>query len=189
MYTGLNDLSAQAQPKQQDIASTMIGGDYIARENSGKANVRGSRRGKKLRIAVEGNIASGKSTLLDKLSQLESVEVLIEPVDKWRNLGGGNVIGRMYEDANRWGYLFQSYVLLTMMELHHTEVSSPVMALERSVFSARYCFVENLHRSGIIDDMEYACYCQWFDHVTKQNPPQLDLIGKPCTQSVTGAQV
>ena len=32
--------------------------------------------------------------------------------------------GRMYEDANRWGYLFQSYVLLTMMELHHTEVVS-----------------------------------------------------------------
>jgi len=28
-----------------------------------------------VQIAVEGNIASGKSTLLDKLSQLESVEV------------------------------------------------------------------------------------------------------------------
>ena len=28
----------------------------------------------------------------------------------------------MYEDAGRWGYLFQSYVLLTMMELHHKEV-------------------------------------------------------------------
>ena len=49
-YTGLKDLSTQTQPKQQDIASTMIGGDYIARENSGKANVRGSRRGKKLRV-------------------------------------------------------------------------------------------------------------------------------------------
>ena len=30
----------------------------------------------------------------------------------------------MYEDAGRWGYLFQSYVLLTMMELHHKEVVS-----------------------------------------------------------------
>ena len=30
----------------------------------------------------------------------------------------------MYEDAHRWGYLFQSYVLLTMMELHHKEVVS-----------------------------------------------------------------
>ena len=32
--------------------------------------------------------------------------------------------GRMYEDAQRWGYLFQSYVLLTMMELHHKRVVS-----------------------------------------------------------------
>ena len=104
------------------------------------------------------NIASGKSSLLKKLSQLNGVEVrvsfvvqmfiaitpqqvLIEPVDKWRNLSGGNVIvsgqkcffffwlvtvphrlrpqGRMYEVASRWGYLFQSYVLVTMMELHN----------------------------------------------------------------------
>ncbi len=71
------------------------------------------------------------------------LQVLVEPVDKWQNLAGGNLIvserhcvttllhvlspstslqGRMYEDAERWGYLFQSYVLLTMMELHHKTV-------------------------------------------------------------------
>ena len=32
--------------------------------------------------------------------------------------------------------------------------------------------------SNIIDDMEYACYCQWFDYIMKQNRPQLDLIGE-----------
>ena len=30
----------------------------------------------------------------------------------------------MYEDPKRWGYLFQSYVLLTMMDLHHKQVVS-----------------------------------------------------------------
>lgn len=29
----------------------------------------------------------------------------------------------------------------------------------------------------MMDDMEHQCYCEWFDHTTKQNPPQLDLIG------------
>ena len=38
--------------------------------------------------------------------------------------------------------------------------------------------VHSLTYSGVIDAMEYACYCQWFDYVTKQNPPHLDLIGK-----------
>lgn len=32
--------------------------------------------------------------------------------------------GRMYEDPKRWGYLFQSHVLMSMMELHHKEVVS-----------------------------------------------------------------
>lgn len=70
-------------------------------------------------IAVEGNIASGKSTLLKKLSQLNGVEVrvsfvvqmfiaitpqqvLIEPVDKWRNLSGGNVI----VSGQKWLFFF-----------------------------------------------------------------------------------
>jgi ribosomal protein L30E len=47
---------------------------------------------RKLRVAIEGNIASGKSTLLRKLSQLSDVEVMIEPVNKWRDVGGGNLI-------------------------------------------------------------------------------------------------
>ncbi|CAI8019917.1 Thymidine kinase 2, mitochondrial [Geodia barretti] len=53
---------------------------------------------------------------------------------------------------------------------------APVAVLERSVYSARYCFVKNLHKSGVMDDMEHECYCQWFDLVTRQSPPQLDLI-------------
>ncbi len=38
--------------------------------------------------------------------------------------------------------------------------------------------------SGILNDMEFACYCQWFDHLMQQNPPKLDLIGKPRIVSV-----
>ena len=53
---------------------------------------------------------------------------------------------RMYENPHRWGYLMQSYVLLTMMKLHHKPQDLPVAIMERSVFSARHCFVENLHK-------------------------------------------
>lgn len=54
--------------------------------------------------------------------------------------------GRMYEDAPRWGFTFQSYVLLTMMEAHATPQEKPLLVLERSVYSARYCFIENLRK-------------------------------------------
>lgn len=34
-----------------------------------------------------------------------------------------------------------------------------------------------LYCSGVLDDMEYECYCQWFDHILKKEPPHIDLIG------------
>ncbi|XP_065900504.1 deoxynucleoside kinase-like [Dysidea avara] len=129
-----------------------------------------------IRIAVEGNIASGKSTLLRMFAKQYSAKELAEPVKKWQNLGGENVLDRMYQDPKRWSYLFQSYVLLTMMEVHNAQVDSRLSVMERSVYSARHCFVENLHVNNLMDDMEYSCYLQWFDYLITNNKPQLDLI-------------
>jgi thymidine kinase/deoxynucleoside kinase len=82
----------------------------------------------------------------------------------------------MYDDPKRWGYLFQSYVLLTMMKQHHRSQEKTLGIMERSVYSARYCFVENLHINNIIDDAEYSSYCQWFNYLTAVQRPHLDLI-------------
>lgn len=45
---------------------------------------------------------------------------------------------RMYRDPKRWAYLFQSYVLLTMMDAHETPQTKRLRVMERSVYSARY---------------------------------------------------
>ena len=52
----------------------------------------------------------------------------------------------MYKDPKRWAYLFQNYVLLTMLEAHNTPQTRPMRVMERSVYSARYCFIENLRK-------------------------------------------
>jgi deoxyadenosine/deoxycytidine kinase len=131
--------------------------------------------GQKFKVVVEGNIASGKSTLLNHFSKTSYSQVMFEPVEEWQAIGGGNLLGRMYDNKERWGYTFQSYVLLTMMKLHDKEQELPISVLERSAFSARYCFVKNLHNGGAIDDLEYSCYLKWFDYVMTK-PPQIDLI-------------
>ena len=41
-----------------------------------------------------------------------------------------------------------------------------VKIMERSLFSARYCFVENLHSSGLMNEAEFAVYQEWFDFLT-----------------------
>lgn len=43
-------------------------------------------------VCVEGNIGSGKTTLLNQLGLLPDVEVFQEPVEKWRNVRGKNLL-------------------------------------------------------------------------------------------------
>ncbi|CAL4064807.1 unnamed protein product, partial [Meganyctiphanes norvegica] len=127
-------------------------------------------------VCVEGNIGSGKSTLLKHFEKYEDVEVLQEPVEKWRNVRGNNLLDLMYKDPCRWAHLFQTYVQMTMLELHVQPSSSPVKILERSLFSARNCFVENLYRSGKLADPEYNVYCEWYKMITNHLKVKVDLI-------------
>lgn len=46
----------------------------------------------KFTVSIEGNIGSGKSTLLQHFAKFNDVEVLQEPVDKWRNVRGYNLL-------------------------------------------------------------------------------------------------
>lgn len=127
-------------------------------------------------VAVEGNIGSGKTSLLKYFKQNPLVEVVEEPVKRWQDVDGANTLDLMYSDPKRWSYLFETYVLLTMMEIHHRPQTSPVRLLERSAYSARFCFVENLHRSGVLSTVEYKIFQEWFEYLMSHEKPQIDLI-------------
>uniref|UniRef100_A0A8C8ZRP9 Thymidine kinase 2, mitochondrial n=1 Tax=Prolemur simus TaxID=1328070 RepID=A0A8C8ZRP9_PROSS len=131
---------------------------------------------KKSVICVEGNIASGKTTCLEFFSNNTDVEVLKEPVLKWRNVRGHNPLGLMYSDASRWGLTLQTYVQLTMLEQHTRPQTSPVRLMERSIHSARYIFVENLYRSGKMPEVDYVVLSEWFDWIVRNIDVSVDLI-------------
>ena len=75
-------------------------------------------------VVVEGNIGSGKTTFLELFNKKEIVEVITEPVEEWRNVGGHNLLQLMYDDPSRWSHIFQSYVQLTMTKNHVQKLSS-----------------------------------------------------------------
>lgn len=131
---------------------------------------------KKSVICVEGNIASGKTTCLEFFSHTTDIEVLTEPVSKWRNVRGHNPLGLMYHDAHRWGLTLQTYVQLTMLDQHTRPQTSPVRLMERSIHSARYVFVENLYRSGKMPEVDYVVLSEWFDWITRNMNVSIDLI-------------
>jgi len=124
-------------------------------------------------VIVEGNIGSGKTTFLQHFSKFKHVDLLTEPVDKWRDLNGYNLLQRMYEDPARWSLTFQTYVQLTMLENHVKRSGLEIKMMERSIHSAKFCFVENLYKTGKMPPSEYEVITAWFDFL-KENP-SIDL--------------
>ncbi|XP_051280396.1 thymidine kinase 2, mitochondrial isoform X1 [Dicentrarchus labrax] len=131
---------------------------------------------KKAVICIEGNIASGKTTCLKYFSETSNIEVLTEPVSKWQNVRGHNPLALMYQDPERWGITLQTYIQLTMLERHLSTISAPVRMMERSIFSAKYIFVENLLRSGKMPEVDYAVLSEWFDWIITNISLPVDLI-------------
>lgn len=127
-------------------------------------------------ICVEGNIASGKTTCLEYFRKNTNVEVLPEPVCKWRNVRGHNPLALMYQDPERWGITLQTYIQLTMLDGHLSSGSAPVRMMERSIFSAKNIFVDNLFKSGKMPEVDYAVLCEWFDWISSNICIPVDLI-------------
>ena len=69
---------------------------------------------------------------------MNSLQVCTEPVEKWRNLQGHNLLQKMYQDPKRWSFELQSYIQLTMVQEHMKPCDVPVKMMERSLL--RFAF-------------------------------------------------
>ena len=89
-------------------------------------------------------MCEGKSSFLDIMSMVPGVEVYQEPVDAWRDVGGDNLFEKMITEPERWSASFQLYstVTRTRQSLEAARSSAPIVMIERSLYSERYCFVE-----------------------------------------------
>ena len=116
---------------------------------------------------VEGNIGSGKSTFLKKLST--EFKVVQEPVDEWskmRNANGKNILEEFYEDPKRNAYLFQSIAFRSRVK-NITDMDADNVIVERSIYTDRMVFAEVCKEDGNINEIEWNDYTEWFDFVVK----------------------
>ena len=93
---------------------------------------------------ILANIFEGKSSFLDIMSSVPGVEVYHEPVDTWRGVGGENIFEKMIRQPERWSASFQLFSTFTRTQqsLEAARSSAPIVMIERSLYSERYCFVE-----------------------------------------------
>ncbi|CAB3386186.1 Hypothetical predicted protein [Cloeon dipterum] len=128
------------------------------------------------RVSVEGNIGSGKSTFLSYFERFSEVEIYLEPLDRWRDVQGYNVLDLLYSDLTKWNLTFQHMVQLSRVNIQTSTSSKTVQMFERSVQNNRYCFGEMAYKGGLLSDVEYTIFDKWYSWVSDNTDIGLDLI-------------
>jgi deoxyadenosine/deoxycytidine kinase len=139
-------------------------------------------------ITIEGNIGSGKSTLINRLRQeLKDDEYefvfIDEPVDIWQSLkdeNGQSLLQLFYQDSTRWGYTLQSTAFITrymnsinalkQQQRNTSSKSKTVFISERCVLTDRYVFAEMLKDTNKLSPIEWSVYVFWYEQFAKLVP-------------------
>ena len=128
--------------------------------------------------ALEGNIGAGKSTIMKIISNhFHDVEFVEEPVNRWQNLGGINLLDAFYSNPKRWGFSFEFYSMLTKIQalLKAAESEKPIIIIERSILSNKI-FMDLSKELGKLDLMEYTMLIKTYSFYLEHVYPQLSGI-------------
>ncbi len=107
-----------------------------------------------MKISIEGNIASGKSTLSSRLQNTTRIPVFLEPVDTW------TLLDKFYSNIPRWGFTFNTEVLISMSQWKNNMYNA---IYERSPNSCRHVFTQLMHDDNILCDEELALFDKLFN--------------------------
>jgi deoxyadenosine/deoxycytidine kinase len=129
--------------------------------------------------SVEGNIGSGKSTLIKMLKEINNNKNIIfipEPVDEWSKIkdkNGKTILERFYENQDKWSFSFQmmAYISrLSQLKKFIRENPNSILITERCTYTDRYVFAQMLHDDGKINSIDMQIYLMWFDEFMKEIP-------------------
>ena len=121
-------------------------------------------------ISIEGNIGSGKSTILKQLKKYSDDLVYVdEPVSQWQSItdsNNKNILELFYQDQKKYSFSFQILAYITRLKsLIDAYKSNPhkIIICERSIYTDKYVFAKMLYEQGNIEEIEWKTYNYWFD--------------------------
>lgn len=129
-------------------------------------------------VSIEGNIGSGKSTVVNTLCEYfnsnnnHNAYFLEEPVNEWvkiQDLQGKNIIEKFYEDQEKYSFSFQMMAYISRLSMlknaikYCEENNIKLIICERSLQTDKNVFCKMLHDTGKIEEINYQIYLKWFD--------------------------
>lgn len=131
---------------------------------------------------VEGNIGSGKSTLVrileKELKSINSIPIVYvqEPVDEWSTIkdkNGETILEKFYNDQYKYAFSFQMMAYISRLSLVKQIIRdnpNAIIICERSVFTDKEVFAKMLYDDGKIEEVNYQIYLKWFNEFIDDIP-------------------
>lgn len=125
-------------------------------------------------ISIEGNIGTGKSTIVENLKKymkdIPGVVFLKEPTHIWDsikdNKTGETILQKFYADPQKYAFPFQvmAYAsrLSVIREQIHAVPTPDIIICERSLEADYNIFAKMLYDDGMIDDVSYQIYKHFY---------------------------
>ena len=133
-------------------------------------------------FSIEGNIGSGKSTLVKELKKSvpnildKKVVYVQEPVNEWSKIKdkkGETILEKFYANQHKYAFSFQMMAYISRLALLRNivrENPDAIIITERSVFTDRQVFAKMLYDEGKIEEVDYQIYLKWFDEFIEEIP-------------------
>ena len=133
-------------------------------------------------ISIEGNIGSGKSTLVDLLkerlqNQNKNLKIcfLKEPVDQWekfKDIDGETILEKYYANQSKYAFQFQMMAYISRLSSIKSVLKEnyDVIICERSVLTDKNVFAQMLYDDNKLTDIEFDIYNAWFNEFIKDIP-------------------
>jgi deoxyadenosine/deoxycytidine kinase len=126
-------------------------------------------------ISIEGNIGSGKTTIIDNLEKRykdnTDIVFLREPVDIWSSIKDKNevtILEKFYENSEKYAFPFQVMAFATRSaSIKKTIKNYPnckYIICERSLEADNNIFAKMLKDDGKIEDIEYKIYEHFYEN-------------------------
>ena len=133
--------------------------------------------------SIDGNIGSGKSTLMANLREHykddPNVIFLKEPVDEWEQVkdeNGVTMLEKFYEEPEKYAFSFQMMAYISRLKVFKDAIknvnSSKKVSIitERSLYTDKMVFAKMLYDSKKIEYINYQIYLTWFDTFSEEFP-------------------
>ena len=146
-------------------------------------------------FSIEGNIGSGKSTLIRLLEKIDKdITFVLEPVDEWSDIQdekGENILTKFYDDQTKYAFSFQMMAYISRLaKLKRIIEKNPnsIIISERSILTDKNVFAKMLYDDEKIEKVNYTIYLKWFDEFLKDVHQEgfiyLEVKPQTCLQRV-----